>query len=70
MVNSAGLFLNGWPVTDGMVNQNTLTPIQVSQTVLQPDRHRECQHRGKPAGHADRRHGGADRVCIRRLILT
>ena len=38
LVNSAGLFLNGWPVdvTTGVVNQNTLTPIQVSQTVFSP----------------------------------
>ena len=38
LVNSAGLFLNGWPVdlATGVVNQNTLTPIQVSQTVFNP----------------------------------
>ncbi len=36
MVNSAGKFLNGWPVTNGVVNQNNLTPIQVSQTVFNP----------------------------------
>ena len=36
LVNSAGLFLNGWAVTNGVVNQNTLTPIQVSQTVFNP----------------------------------
>jgi flagellar hook protein FlgE len=36
LVNSAGEFLNGWPVTNGVVNQNTLTPIQVSQTVFNP----------------------------------
>jgi flagellar hook protein FlgE len=36
LVNSAGLFLNGWPVANGVVNQNTLTPIQVSQTVFNP----------------------------------
>ncbi len=36
LVNSAGEFLNGWPVTKGVVNQNTLTPIQVSQTVFNP----------------------------------
>jgi len=42
LVNSAGKFLNGWPVvTDpntgaNVVNQNTLTPIQVSQTVYNP----------------------------------
>jgi flagellar hook protein FlgE len=36
--NSAGLFLNGWGVnqTTGLVNQNTLAPIQVSQTVFNP----------------------------------
>ncbi len=41
LVNSAGKFLNGWPVvTDpntgtACVNQNMLTPIQVSQSCLQ-----------------------------------
>ena len=40
--NSAGLFLNGWPVTvdpktnANIVNQNVLAPIQVSQTVFNP----------------------------------
>jgi flagellar hook protein FlgE len=38
MVNSAGQFLNGWPVNPqtGVVNQNTLMPIQVAQTVYNP----------------------------------
>ena len=36
LVNSAGEFLNGWPVTNGVVNQNTLTPIQVSQSMFNP----------------------------------
>jgi flagellar hook protein FlgE len=38
LVNSAGKFLNGWPVdqTTGVVNQNTLQPIQVTQTVYKP----------------------------------
>ena len=42
LVNSAGLYLNGWPVTTdpttgvNVVNQNTLAPIQVSQTVFNP----------------------------------
>jgi flagellar hook protein FlgE len=42
LVNSAGLYLNGWPVTQdkttgaNVVNQNTLAPIQVSQTVFNP----------------------------------
>lgn len=38
LVNSAGQFLNGWktdPVT-GVVNQNALVPIQVTQTALNP----------------------------------
>jgi flagellar hook protein FlgE len=38
LVNSAGQFLNGWtanPVT-GVVNQNALAPIQVTQTALNP----------------------------------
>jgi len=38
LVNSAGMFLNGWPVNSqtGVVNQNTLQPIQVTQTVYNP----------------------------------
>jgi flagellar hook protein FlgE len=42
LVNSAGDYLNGWPVkydptTDKpIVNQNTLQPIQVTQTVFNP----------------------------------
>jgi flagellar hook protein FlgE len=38
LINSAGLYLNGWPidvVTDEP-NQNSLQPIQVSQTVFNP----------------------------------
>lgn len=38
LVNSAGQFLNGWPVdpvTD-LANQNNLSPIQVTQTVFNP----------------------------------
>ena len=38
LVNSSGQFLNGWqpdPVT-GVINQNALSPIQVSQTALNP----------------------------------
>jgi flagellar hook protein FlgE len=38
LVNSAGNYLNGWPVNSqtGSVNQNTLQPIQVTQTVYNP----------------------------------
>jgi flagellar hook protein FlgE len=38
LVNSAGEFLNGWPVNaqSGVVNQNALAPIQVTQTVYNP----------------------------------
>jgi flagellar hook protein FlgE len=38
LVNSAGLFLNGWAVdpATGAANQNNLAPIQVSQTVFSP----------------------------------
>jgi flagellar hook protein FlgE len=38
LVNSANQFLNGWPVNSqtGVVNQNTLAPIQVTQTVYNP----------------------------------
>jgi flagellar hook protein FlgE len=38
LVNSAGNFLNGWQVNaqTGLVNQNKLSPIQVTQTVYNP----------------------------------
>jgi flagellar hook protein FlgE len=38
MVNSAGQYLNGWPVdpVTGNINQNSLQPIQVTQTVYNP----------------------------------
>lgn len=38
LVNSAGLFLNGWVVNPSTneANQNSLDPIQVSQTVFNP----------------------------------
>lgn len=38
MVNSAGLYLNGWTVDPqtNEANQNSLAPIQVSQTVFNP----------------------------------
>ena len=38
LVNSAGEFLNGWPVNSatGVENQNALAPIQVTQTVYNP----------------------------------
>src|SRR6201995_1613407 len=38
LVNSAGQFLNGWPVNlaPGAVNQNPLSPIKVTQTVYNP----------------------------------
>jgi flagellar hook protein FlgE len=38
VVNSAGQFLNGWPVDQatGVVNQNQLRPVQVAQTVYNP----------------------------------
>jgi flagellar hook protein FlgE len=38
LVNSAGDYLNGWPVNPatGAVNQNALSPIQVTQTVYNP----------------------------------
>jgi flagellar hook protein FlgE len=38
LVNSADEFLNGWPVNaqSGVVNQNALAPIQVTQTVYNP----------------------------------
>jgi flagellar hook protein FlgE len=38
LVNGSGQFLNGWPVdaATGVVNQNSLKPIQVSQTIYNP----------------------------------
>lgn len=38
MVNSAGLYLNGWQVdpSTGLVDRNAQAPIQVSQTVFNP----------------------------------
>ena len=38
LVNSSGKYLNGWPVNSqtGAVNQNSLQPIQVTQTVYNP----------------------------------
>jgi flagellar hook protein FlgE len=38
LVNSANEALNGWPINaaTGVVNQNTLVPIQVTQTVYNP----------------------------------
>jgi len=38
LVNSAGMYLNGWQVdpTTGVANQNALAPIQVSQTAFNP----------------------------------
>lgn len=38
LVNSAGEYLNGWSVdpATGIVNQNSLAPIQVTQTVYNP----------------------------------
>jgi flagellar hook protein FlgE len=38
MVNSAGMYLNGWSVNSntGVVNQNAMAPIQVSQTIFNP----------------------------------
>jgi flagellar hook protein FlgE len=38
LVNSAGYYLDGWPVdsSTGVVNQNTLAPIQVTQTSYSP----------------------------------
>ena len=38
LVNSAGAYLNGWPVnsTSGLVNTNGLAPIQVTKSTLNP----------------------------------
>ena len=38
LVNSAGEYLNGWSIdpATGVVNQNSLTPIQVTQSVYNP----------------------------------
>ncbi len=72
LVNSAGEFLNGWPVdpATGAVNQNTLSPIQVTQTVYNPVATTEVTLSANlpatPAdGHGDSRH--ADFVGYRRV---
>ena len=38
LVNSAGEYLNGWTVdpSTGIVNQNAVAPIQVSQSTFNP----------------------------------
>lgn len=37
LVNSAGDYLNGWPVQpNGQVDTNTLTPIQISESIYKP----------------------------------
>jgi flagellar hook protein FlgE len=38
MVNSSGQYLNGWPAdpVTGVINENALAPIQVTQTALNP----------------------------------
>ena len=36
LVNSANEALNGWAVVGGVINQNSLAPIQVTQTVFNP----------------------------------
>ena len=56
LVNSANEALNGWPVdpATGVVNQNTLAPIQVTQTVYNPVATSTRDVVGQPAGHARR----------------
>jgi flagellar hook protein FlgE len=36
LVNSGGDFLNGWPVTAGVADQNSMSPIQVTETAYTP----------------------------------
>ena len=51
LVNRAGEFLNGWPVTNGVVNQNTLDANPGLTDCLQSDSNRQCHTIGQSAGN-------------------
>lgn len=53
MVNGSGYVLQGWPVTDGVVDKTQLTPIQVKEDVFTPTPTQELNFTGNlPAGPA------------------
>jgi flagellar hook protein FlgE len=53
MVNGSGYVLQGWPVTDGVVDKTQLTPIQVKEDVFTPTPTQELDFTGNlPAGPA------------------
>ena len=53
LVNGSGYVLQGWPVTDGVVDKTQLTPIQVREDVFTPTPTQELNFTGNlPAGPA------------------
>jgi flagellar hook protein FlgE len=46
MVNGSGYVLQGWPVTDGVVDKTQLTPIQVKEDVFTPTPTQELDFTG------------------------
>jgi flagellar hook protein FlgE len=53
MVNGAGYVLQGWPVTDGVVDRTQLAPIQIREDVFTPTPTQELTFTGNlPAGGA------------------
>ena len=49
MVNGSGYVLQGWPVTDGVVDKTQLVPIQVKEDVFTPTRTQELNFIGNLA---------------------
>jgi flagellar hook protein FlgE len=49
MVNGSGYALQGWPVTDGVVDKTQLSPIQVREDVFTPRQTRELSFTGNLA---------------------
>jgi flagellar hook protein FlgE len=49
MVNGSGYVLQGWPVTDGVVDKTQLSPIQVKEDVFTPTRTQELDFTGNLA---------------------
>jgi flagellar hook protein FlgE len=49
MVNGSGYVLQGWPVTDGVVDKTQLAPIQVKEDVFTPTRTQELTFIGNLA---------------------
>jgi flagellar hook protein FlgE len=46
MVNGSGYVLQGWPVTDGVVDKTQLVPIQVKEDAFTPSQTRELEFTG------------------------